>query len=73
MTAVIQISITGIDVHVVTKNASVVIESDGDYVLPLDLDGPPTLVVYAVQLKTRLQSKLYLDRRCSLRTNIFVF
>jgi hypothetical protein len=73
LTTVIQNSITGTDVPVVTKKASVGIEADGDDVLPLDLDGPPTLVVYAVQLKTRLQSQLYLDRRCSLRKYIFVF
>ena len=70
MTTVIQNSITGTDVPVVTMNASVDIEADGYDILSLDLDGPPTLVVYAVQLQTRLQSQLCLDRRCSLR-NIF--
>ena len=51
MTTVIQNRITGTDVPVVTKNASVDIETDGDDVLPLDLDGPPTLVVYAVRFR----------------------
>ena len=70
MTAVIQISITGTDVPVVTKNASVDGEAVGDDVLLLDPEGPPTLLVFTVQLQTRLQSQVCLDRRCSLR-NIF--
>ena len=71
LTTVIQISITGTDVPVDTKNASVDGEAVGDDVLPLDSGGPPTLVVYAVQLQTRLQSQLCLGRRCILR-NIYV-
>ena len=50
LTTVLQISNTGTDVMVVTKNASVVVEAVGVDVLLLDLGGPPNLVVYAVQL-----------------------
>ena len=54
MTTVIKTSITGTDVPVVTKKASVVGEAVEDDVLLLDPDGPPTLVVYAVQLQMDL-------------------
>ena len=65
LTTVIQFSITRTDVPVVSKNASVDGEAVGDDVLLPDPDGPPTLVVYAVQLQNRPQSQLWLDRRCS--------
>ena len=51
LTTVLQLSNTGTDVPVVTKNASDVGEDVGDDdVFLLDLGGHPTLVVYAVQL-----------------------
>ena len=51
MTTVLQSSNTGTDVPMVTEIASAVVEAvvdDGE--LLLDLGGPPTLVVYVVQL-----------------------
>ena len=65
LTTVLQISYTGTDVPVVKKNASVVDEAVGDDVLLLDIGGPPTKVVYAVQLQTSLQSQICHERRCS--------
>ena len=55
--AVLQISNTGTDVPVVTKIAADVDEAVGDDdVLLLDPGGPPTLVLYAVQLHNKLQN-----------------
>ena len=51
MTTVLQSSNTGTDVPMVTEIDSAVVEAvvdDGE--LLLDLGGPPTLVVYVVQL-----------------------
>ena len=60
MTTVLQNSNTGTDVPLVTKISSVVDEDVGDDVddveLLLDPGGPPTLVVYDVQLQTELQN-----------------
>ena len=57
----------------VTEIASAVVEAvvdDGD--LLLDLGGPPTLVVYVVQLQAELQRQLCLDKRFFLALkNIF--
>ena len=57
LTTVSQISNTGTDVPLVTKISSVVDEDVGDDVeLLMDPGGPPTLVVYDVQLQTELQN-----------------
>ena len=48
---VLQFSNTGTDSPLFTKNASVVLEAVKVDVLILDLGGPPTLAVYAVQFK----------------------
>ena len=54
LTTVIQICITGTDVQVVTRIASVCCEAVRDDVLLLGPDGPNIRVVYDVQLQTRV-------------------